>query len=197
MSWLRNYSIRTRVFLMVSISLALILTVLVFFSMGTLQDSTDRVLTERSSMAHLIAGHIDNHIADIFTLLERAAESKGFDLTDADPAPERRTLRELFRAGIFSCQVFITDRRGRVLLTEPHSSKYAGEDRSGQPYIAAALSTGGRRYQAILSALLVFLQGLGLSSQSKIEKEQWWGCSAASRIPRHRLLPALYTIFRR
>lgn len=142
MSWLSNYSIRKRVFLMVGIGLAFILTLLVFFSIEALQKSADRTLTERLSVARLVAGHIDDHIADTLSLLERAAASKGFDLTDADPAPERRTLRELHRAGVFSCHVFITDRRGVVLLTEPYGSKFTGEDRSVQPYIAAALRTG-------------------------------------------------------
>ncbi|TRZ90104.1 HD domain-containing protein [bacterium] len=142
MLWLNRYPIRLRTFLLAGVGLALILASLVYFSMQAIRDSTKRALTERLSTARLVAADIDDHIADIFTLFERAATSGGFDLADADQGPERRTLRELYRTGIFSCQVFITDRRGVVLLTEPHSSLCIGEDRSASPYIAAALNTG-------------------------------------------------------
>ena len=67
MSWLRNYSIRMRVFLLVSIGLALILAALAFFSIGALQDSTNRVLTERLSTARLVAGD-----DDVFSLRQEA-----------------------------------------------------------------------------------------------------------------------------
>jgi hypothetical protein len=93
-SWLCNLSIRSRTFLLVGIALAIMLAVFGFLSLRAWQEENDRLVVERLRLAQLLALHIDDHVAESLTLLERAAASEGFDLSDADPEPERRALRE-------------------------------------------------------------------------------------------------------
>ena len=142
MQWLRNLPMFARTLLIAITTLAVLLTGLGLFSMQLLQDSTERMLAERLNLARLVAAHIDDHIVATIASLEHAALPEDFDLTDTDWRPERRALRGLGRAGVFSCHVFIADSHGIVILTEPAIPEYVGTDRSSQPHIAAALQTG-------------------------------------------------------
>src|SRR3990172_743090 len=119
-----------RPLLIAAMMLTVLLTGLGFFGMQVLQDNTDRMLTERLNVARLVAMHVDDHIGATLAALERAALSEDLDLTDADWRPERRALRGLGRADVFSCHVFIADSQGIVLLTEPDIPEYVGTDRS-------------------------------------------------------------------
>ncbi len=142
MRWLRNLPLLTRTVLLVTVGLAIILTVPGFLSVRALQESTNRVLAERLRLAQLVAAHIDDHVAEALALLERAAASEGFDLTDADPEPERRALRELYATGVFAHEVFLLDRQGRVLWMEPPVPAMVGVDLTAEPEVREALETG-------------------------------------------------------
>jgi len=124
-------------------SLAFTLGVLGYLSVRTLRESTERVFTERLRQAQLVAAYVDHHVTQALRLLERAATlEEGFDLEDADMGPERHVLHELYATGVFTYDVFITDRHGVVRLVVPHLSRVLGADLSAHPHIRAALETG-------------------------------------------------------
>jgi len=142
MFWLQNLPIRLRTFLMVGIGLAIILGIFGFLSVRALVETTDRVLAERLRLAELVALDIDDDVSQPLALLERAATSEGFDLTDADPEPERRALRELYRTGFFTYEVFITDKRGIIVWMEPPTPAMVGVDLTSEPEVRQALASG-------------------------------------------------------
>jgi putative nucleotidyltransferase with HDIG domain len=127
---------------MVGIGLAIILGIIGVLSVRALQESTDRVLAERLRLAELVALHVDDHVSQTLALLERAATSEGFDLSDADPEPERRALRDLYRTGFFTYEVFITDKRGIIVWMEPPTPAMVGVDLTSEPEVRQALASG-------------------------------------------------------
>lgn len=142
MRWLRAFPLLTRTLLLVIVGLLFTLSLFGYLSVRTLRESTDRVFTERLRQAQLVAAYMDDHVASAFYLLERAVATEGLNLEDADLAPERRALRELYAAGVFTYDVFITDRYGIVRLVVPDLPQVLGADLSVHPHIRAALTTG-------------------------------------------------------
>jgi len=98
---------------------------------------------------------IDDHLVeDVLPRLERMTQDEeGFDLTDTDPQPERRALRGLYAAGLFTYDVFVTDARGVVLLTEPDLPQVVGTDLSTDPHVREALATGEPWVSGLLTAV--------------------------------------------
>jgi len=150
---LRNLPLLPRTLLLVSISILLILSMLGFLSIRALHESTEQVFAERLRLAESTAALVDHEVTEAIRLLEDAVSSEGIHLTDTDPALERRALEEVYRAGVFTRGVFITEAHGIVRLAMPERSQLLGVDLSTFPRIRAALESGQPAVSELIRSL--------------------------------------------
>src|SRR3990172_8323734 len=96
-------------------------------------------------------------VAPALGALAAATTEPGFDLTDADLAPEQAALAELYREGTFTYDVFVADARGVVLAVEPESLRavLVGADLSAHPHVRRALETGQPQVSGLISGVAV------------------------------------------
>ncbi len=137
-------SLWTRIVLVLTLGFLMLLGVFALISLRILDDSTQRILTERQVIAQTAARQYDEILTQTFYELDKAASFGDFDPSIPDRADESRLLAYTFgRGGSFSLGVFFLDARGRVILAEPDNS-LVGADFSTYPFIVQALRSGQR-----------------------------------------------------
>jgi signal transduction histidine kinase/cytochrome b subunit of formate dehydrogenase len=107
-----------RVTMLVAIGMAGVLVALTITALFPVNRSIDRTLDERRSLALVTARQADFVVRQGMQTLDEATLSSGFNLSDADPAPERSALRRALANSVFS-RVYLTDAQGKVLWMEP------------------------------------------------------------------------------
>ncbi len=107
-----------RVTILVAIGMAGVLVALTITALLPVNRSIDRTLDERRSLALITARQADFVVRQGMQTLEEATLTNGFDLRDADPAPERSALRRALASSVFS-RVYLTDAEGKILWMEP------------------------------------------------------------------------------
>ena len=135
-------SLQWRVMLLAGIGVSAILAIFITSSLLAVNDSTDRSLEERSVLAANAASHIDFVITQNLRALEEVAFAEGFDMEDDDPEPEQRALRQAFFTSIFSDGVYLIDRKGRLIWTEPVRPSALGVPVTQHEHVRAALESG-------------------------------------------------------
>ena len=128
-----------------------------FIGLTNQNASMDVVLEQRLALAQTVAAHVDYHTGYMVDELAVAAAEPGFDLTDADLTPEQAALADLYRDGMFTYDVFVTDARGIVLAVEPEALRptLVGADFSRHPHIRRALDTGQPQVSGVISGVVV------------------------------------------
>jgi len=126
LGWLRDIPIRRRLLLSFSGGLVGLLTIITLLWVKTSQYHIQREMDDHIHLVQVIAYHVDDHLERHGRgLLQTAAM---IDISDDDPQPERRALQELYRVGQYPQGVFLLDRRGRVIWTEPYQEQKIGLD---------------------------------------------------------------------
>ena len=135
-------SLQWRVLFLVGIGLAFILAAFSVSILLAVNESTDRALEERRALAKTAAANLDYVLTQNLRALDEVAFAQGVDLTDNNPEPEKEALRRAYFASIFGGGVYLIDKQGRVLWTEPEHGSALGRDLSAVPSVATALSSG-------------------------------------------------------
>lgn len=135
----------TRLVLVLTIGFALLFGVFSLVSLRVLDDSTQRILTEREVIAEMGAQRYDELFAQAFDELEKAPAFASFDPASSDLSHEQLMLAHLYGPqSIFSLEVLLLDSHGHVVLTKPEDAHAVGADYTVFPSIAQAMQTGKR-----------------------------------------------------
>ncbi len=135
----------TRLVIVLTTGFVLLFGVLGLASLRVLDDSTQRILSEREVIAEMAAQRYDELLSQAYYELDKATSFAAFDPTAADLSNEQHMLAHAYgRLGSFSLGVAFLDPRGRVRLIEPDDGKSIGVDYSGVPFIAQVMRTQQR-----------------------------------------------------
>lgn len=136
-------SLQTKISLFVALGLLALFSLLGFFGVRALGESTQRTLAERLVIAQMAAQSMDQILRQTTSQVERFALSEPIDLEDGNLEPEKGTLRSLYYyLGLFTNSVFLLDKRGTVLWTEPYEPATVGKEMSDYPVVERALRLG-------------------------------------------------------
>ena len=90
-------------------------------------DSTNRILTERQVLTQMAANEIDTLLAQAFYELEKATTFARFDPQDDNLEEEHHMLAHAYgRIGTFSLGVYFYDATGNVILAELYDALIIG-----------------------------------------------------------------------
>jgi signal transduction histidine kinase len=133
-------NIGRRMLLLAAVSMFPVLTALAISGWLAVQQSQQRLASESQALALANVSHVDYVLQQNLESLTSVQFAPGFNIEDADTAPERTALHNTYLGSIFD-SVSITDLSGRVLLVEPARPGFAGTDISAYPPIKQALET--------------------------------------------------------
>lgn len=132
---------RRRITFSVVLSIFAILIALGIISYLSVNDSIQRSLKNRLTLATIIGKYFDYILETNLTRLYDISISGKIDFKDNDWETERKALRTAYEYSIFTDRIFLTDLQGNVLMTYPHQ-----EGRKVNllniPYVSRALSEG-------------------------------------------------------
>ena len=150
----RGLGLRFRVFLLVGVGVLGPAVVLTVTLSRRLSELDQKLIAGRERAAAAAAGQLDEELTLDLETLQRAASTGRVDLEDADDAPERAALHDLYLHNHFPESVFfLTDRGrlvaeqpvrgGRSLAAPPGSDEVQQVLRSGRPAVSALVGEGG------------------------------------------------------
>lgn len=135
----------TRLVLVLTVGFAMLFGIFSLVSLRVLEDSTQRILTEREVIAQMAAQRYDELLTQAYYELDKATTFALFDPGAPNLANESHMLAHAYgRLGSFSLGVVFLDARGRVVLAEPEDAHTIGADYSTYPFIAQARQTAQR-----------------------------------------------------
>ena len=113
-------SLRRRIMLLVTIGLIVATAPLGVIGIGMLRAATDRILDERLTMARATAGHLNDRLTQGVQQLDQLSRRIAPLLTAGDVDGVRRTIASAAPSlGLFSSEIFLVDRAGRLVPREP------------------------------------------------------------------------------
>lgn len=132
---------RRRITFSVVLGIFAILIALGIISYLSVNDSIQRSLRNRLTLANIIGKYFDYILETNLTRLYDISISGTIDFQDKDWEPEKKALKTAYQYSIFTDRIFLTDLQGNVVLTHPHQ-----EGRKVNllniPYVSRALSEG-------------------------------------------------------
>ncbi len=143
MRWFSNLSLQKRIGLLVLFGLAVGLGLFSWLGIKSINESTQRVLDERLSIARIIARNLDDTLVHLLMHLEQDAHV----MNESSPSPEfaaaAKSIRQLFSASDISVvNVMLTDKYGKVLQSDSEGNGIIGVDISQYAEVQRALETG-------------------------------------------------------
>jgi signal transduction histidine kinase len=142
---LSRLNLWTRLVLVLTVGFALLFGFFSLVSLRVLDDSTQRILTERQVIAQMAAQRYDELLTQAFNELEKAPSLAAFDPRAADLSNEKLMLAHFYGPqSNFSLAVVFLDARGRVVLINPDDGHTVGADYSTFYFIAQVIQTGQR-----------------------------------------------------
>jgi len=113
-------SLRRRIMLLVAIGLIVATAPLGVMGIGMLRAATDRILGERLAMVRVTAGHLNERLTQGLRQLDQLSRRIAPLWTAGDLDGMRRTVASAAPSlGLFSSEIFVVDRAGRLVLREP------------------------------------------------------------------------------
>ncbi|MBI4316152.1 MAG: GAF domain-containing protein, partial [Chloroflexi bacterium] len=164
MGWLRRpirLGLQARITALTAIVLVAMFVVMGLIGFRNQAASVQVGLELRQALAETVAAHVDYHIGYMLDELAAVAEELGRDVPpgSGDVPAERlyKVLADLYRDGMFTYDVFVTDGRGIVLAVEPETLRttLVGADFSQHPHIRRALETGQPQASGVISGVAV------------------------------------------
>jgi signal transduction histidine kinase len=135
----------TRLVIGLTVGFALLFGVFSLVSLRVLDDSTQRILTERGVIAQMAARRYDELLTQEFYELDNTTTFAAFDPQAGDLSSEKHMLAQVYGAQTgFSLAVVFLDARGRVVLIQPDDGRTAGADYSIFPFVAETVKSGQR-----------------------------------------------------
>lgn len=135
----------TRLALGLTAGFAILFGIFSLVSLQVLDDSTQRILSERVVIAQMAARRYDELLTQAFSELDKATTFAPFDPRAADLSSEKHMLMQIYGPETgFSLAVVFLDARGRVVLIQPDDGRTVGTDYSTFPFVAETVKTGRR-----------------------------------------------------
>ncbi|TAL25021.1 MAG: HAMP domain-containing protein [Nitrospirae bacterium] len=107
----------------------------------TIDESIDRSLHSRLTLAGIIANNIDLLLERSLNRLYDISLSGKVDLNDNNWGPEREALRTAYQYSIFTDGIFLLDKTGNIVLTYP-SRLENHENLLSVPYVSGSIMDG-------------------------------------------------------
>ncbi len=140
---LKRTGLQTRIVVLSVLSTLVMLAVFGISSVLAVRESIDRTLRERLVLAQTAADLTDRVLKQNLQYLQDVAMNPDVELRDtSDLEVERRALREVYFRSIFSDGVYLLDRNGNILWTEPFRLNTSSANLSGYPHVREALDSG-------------------------------------------------------
>lgn len=151
-----NLSLQTRIGLFVLLGLATGLALFSWLGIQSLNESTDRTLQERLTIARIVAQHMDETLTYVLVQV-RSAIDFGEELpTEGQFRPVAHSLREvLAESGIVAPYIILLDTNGHILQAEPERSGMVGSSMSGYAEVNEALETGSATVSGLVSTPVI------------------------------------------
>ena len=125
----RRQALQRRVATIVVAGLVVSFVLFGLLAREAIKESTQMVFDERLTMAQITANHIDFQLKEALDYLQSAPRAPGIDLQDSNQSPEKALLSEVqSHLPVFAQQVYIVDRNGAVLMSEPSPSPLQGRN---------------------------------------------------------------------
>lgn len=135
----------TRLVAVLTIGFVTLFGVFSLVSLRVLDDSTQRILTERQVIAQMASRRYDELLTQAYYELEKATTFAAFDPSASNLSNENHMLAHAYgRLGSFSLGVVFLDPRGQVVLSEPEDAHVPGSDYSVYPFISQVIQTRQR-----------------------------------------------------
>ena len=132
---------RRRITFSVVLSIFAILIALGIISYLSVNDSIQRSLKNRLTLANIIGKYFDYILETNLTRLYDISISGKIDFKDNDWESEKRALKTAYEYSIFTDRIFLTDLQGNVAITYPHQE--GGKvNLLSIPYVSRTLSEG-------------------------------------------------------
>ncbi len=143
MASLTNLALQKRISLFVLAGLVVGLGLFSWVGVQSLNQSTERILDQRLTIARIVANHLDETLTHVLVHLQSAADLNGRLPTKEEFGPVADSLRQILAESDISVRnVILFDRNGKVLQVEPEDTGIIGLDMSQYPEVARALETG-------------------------------------------------------
>ncbi len=154
MTSLANLTLQKRISLLVLTGLAVGLGLFSWLGVQSVNESTNRILEERLTIARLMASHLDETLAYILVQLQ--------DVNFSDELPAREQFRPvaislhemLAKSEISIRNILLINREGEILQTESDAPGIIGIDVSIYPEVKQALETGLPTISSLVSSPL-------------------------------------------
>ncbi len=144
-------NLRQKASLYTGVGLLALVGLLAFLGMKALEESTQRALQERVIMAQMVAGGVDQTLGKARSDLLELASIKSINLEDGNPLPERQALQSLFQFSRSFTLLFILDRNGVILFTQPDHPEMVGVPLPGYNAISQVTTEGLSVVSSIMS----------------------------------------------
>lgn len=139
---LANLTLQKKIGLLVLAGLVIGLGLFSWLGIQSLNESTQRILGERLTIARVMANHLD-HTLEYILLQLQDVNFNGELPAREQFGPVADSLRQtLAKSGISTRNIILVDREGKVLQVEPENSRIIGTDMSPYPEVKQALETG-------------------------------------------------------
>ncbi|MFQ5996325.1 MAG: GAF domain-containing protein [Dehalococcoidales bacterium] len=140
---LSNLSLQKRISLLVLAGLVVGLGLFSWLGIQSLNESTERILEQRLTIARIMANQLDETLTHVLSHLQNIADSSDELPTGEEFRPLADSLRQIFaESGISVQNIILTDRNGQVLQVEPEETAIMGAEMSLYPEVKKTLETG-------------------------------------------------------
>jgi len=109
-----------RIIISITLSILVILISLGIISAISVNDSIQRSLESRLTLAKIIGKYIDYMLESNLRRLQDISISGRIDFEDDDWDPEKKAIKTAYEYSIFTDRIFLLDIYGNVVLTYPH-----------------------------------------------------------------------------
>ncbi len=140
-SFFERPSLQRRIILLTAFGMFTILVILGVSDFLSVRESVNQTLRERLVLAQTVASNLEHLMGQNLMYLQDVAFSKGVNLEDEDLGPEKSALHTAFLRSIFT-NVFLLDKKGRLLWMEPPRLALARADFGEFPPVKEAIFTG-------------------------------------------------------
>ncbi len=153
---LANLTLQKRIGLLVLVGLGAGLGLFSWLGVQSLNESTERILDERLTIALIMASHLDESLTHVLVHLQNVADSTDGLPTKEQFGPVADSLRgRLAESGISVRNVILADRDGKVLQVEPPDARIVGGDMPGYLEVKEALEAGLPTISGLVSSPLI------------------------------------------
>lgn len=136
-------NLRGRIILLVGLGMAALAAILGLSSLWEIRDLADRALQERRRLAQAVASHLDTILKSNLVILQEVALNARAELREEGGLrPVKEALRDAFHRSMFTEGVFLADRDGRLVWSEPQGQAATRRDLSSLPPVRRSLETG-------------------------------------------------------